>query len=227
MRIGLIADDDSYFRMAVSAILTTQLGFSRIIEAGSLDEAIEHLDQNSDVSVALLDLSMPGMTTLAHLRMVRENFPNARVAVVTGSQSRRDILLSLEAGVHGYVPKSLSITELTGALQRVLEGTLYVPSSLAVVDASPDEELPAKPSRPQDDDVEPAFILTKRQQEVLALLVKGKSNKEIALALKLGEGTVKVHLAAIFRHFGVNNRAAAAVAATRAHLGDLHLAQAH
>jgi DNA-binding NarL/FixJ family response regulator len=227
MRIGLIADDDSYFRMAMSAILTKQLGFSQIIEVGSLDEAIECLDQNSDVSVALFDLSMPGMTTLTNLRMVRENFPNARVAVVSGSKSRRDILLSLEAGVHGYVPKSLSVAELTGALQTVLDGILYVPSSLADVDAFPVEEPPSKSDHLETDEIESAHLLTRRQQEVLELLIKGKSNKEIALALKLGEGTVKVHLAAIFRHFGVNNRAAAAVAATRARLSDVHLTQAH
>ncbi|MBA1156541.1 response regulator transcription factor [Microvirga mediterraneensis] len=227
MRIGLIADDDSYFRMAVSAILTTQLGFSQIIEAGSLNEALELLDRNSDVSVALLDLSMPGMTTLTNLRMVRENFPNARVAVVSGSQSRRDILSSLEAGVHGYVPKSLSVAELTGALRAVLEGNLYVPSLLADVDAISEEEVHEKRGLVETDEADPVYMLTRRQQEVLELLIKGKSNKEIALALKLGEGTVKVHLAAIFRHFGVNNRAAAAVAATRAYLGDSHSAHAH
>ncbi len=227
MRIGLIADDDSYFRMAMSAILTTHLGFSQIIEVGSLDEAIECLDQNSDVSVALIDLSMPGMATLTNLRMVRENFPKPRVAVVSGSQSRRDILSSLEAGVHGYVPKSLSVAELTGALQSVLAGSLYVPSSLADIDAFPVEESPENSGSSETAEIDPAHVLTRRQQEVLELLIKGKSNKEIALALKLGEGTVKVHLAAIFRHFGVNNRAAAAVAATRAHIGGSHVAQAH
>jgi len=227
MRIGLIADDDTYFRMAMSAILTRQLGFSHIMEVGSLDEALECLDRNSGVSAALFDLSMPGMTTPANLRIVRESFPQARIAVVSGSRSRRDILLSLEAGVHGYVPKSLSIAELTGALQTVLDGSLYVPSLLADVDAYSENNQPGKPVRTGPDEIDPAHLLTRRQQEVLDLLIKGKSNKEIALALKLGEGTVKVHLAAIFRHFGVNNRAAAAVAATRAHLGDSHLVHAH
>ncbi len=227
MRIGLIADDDSYFRMAMSAILTRQLGFSRIMEVGSLDEALECLDQNSDVSAALFDLSMPGMKTPTNLRIVRESFPHARVAVVSGSQSRRDILLSLEAGVHGYVPKSLSIPELTGALQTVLDGSLYVPALLADVEAPSEDELPTETGQGEPNEVDPAFMLTRRQREVLDLLIKGKSNKEIALALKLGEGTVKVHLAAIFRHFGVNNRAAAAVAGMRACLEDLHLIKTH
>jgi DNA-binding NarL/FixJ family response regulator len=155
--------------------------------------------------------------------MVRESFPNARVAVVSGSKSRRDILQSLEAGVHGYVPKSLSVAELTGALQKVLDGNLYVPPSLADVDTPSEATSHSKPERAETDEIDPAHMLTRRQHEVLELLIKGKSNKEIALALKLGEGTVKVHLAAIFRHFGVNNRAAAAVAATRAHAGSSRL----
>ncbi|WP_414472853.1 response regulator transcription factor [Microvirga sp. M2] len=227
MRTGLIADDDTYFRMAMSAILTRQLGFSRIMEVGSLTEALDCLDQNADVSAALFDLSMPGMTTPANLRIVRENFPNARVAVVSGSQSRRDILQSLEAGVHGYVPKSLGVAELTGALRTVLDGSLYVPSMLADVEASPEDQPPASPDHAGPDTADPGHLLTRRQQEVLDLLIRGKSNKEIALALKLGEGTVKVHLAAIFRHFGVANRAAAAVAATRSSMGAQHLVRAH
>lgn len=227
MRIGLIADDDTYFRMAMSAILTRQLGFSHIMEVGSLDEALTCLDQNSEVSAALFDLSMPGMTTPTNLRIVRENFPKARVAVVSGSQSRRDILLALEAGVHGYVPKSLSIAELTGALRTVLDGSLYVPCCLANVDPATDDAPPARTERAVPDDIDPLHLLTRRQQEVLDLLIRGKSNKEIALALKLGEGTVKVHLAAIFRHFGVTNRAAAAVAATRSSLGASQRIQAH
>jgi DNA-binding NarL/FixJ family response regulator len=148
MRVGLIADDDAYFRMAVSAILTRQFGFSGVLEAASLDEALECLSENPNVCAALFDLSMPGMRTPTHLRAVRECFPNARIAVISGSTSRHDILLALEAGV-------------------------------------------------------------------LDLLVQGKTNKEIALALRLGEGTVKIHMAAIFRYFGVNNRAAAAVAGAR------------
>lgn len=215
MRVGLIADDDAYFRMAVGAILTRQFGFSRIVEAGSLDEAMECLGENTDVCAALFDLSMPGMSTPSDLRAVRESFPQARVAVVSGSNSRRDILLALEAGVHGYVPKSLGIAELTGALQAVFDGNLYVPSSLAEVDAHSEDTVSGHAEQSEPEENASAHALTRRQQDVLDLLVQGKSNKQIAISLKLSEGTVKIHLAAIFRYFGVNNRAAAAVAGAR------------
>jgi DNA-binding NarL/FixJ family response regulator len=227
-RIGLIADDDAYFRMAVGAILDRQFGFSEIIEAGSLDEALERLGEHPNIGVALFDLSMPGMRTPTNLRTVRECFPDTRVAVISASSNRRNILLALEAGVHGYMLKSLSITDLAAALKTIFDGGIYVPPCLADISSAPveaiDEELqkvadgkiePAAPVDPEPEHAEPVSPLTPRQRDVLDLLVQGKTNKEIALALGLGEGTVKIHMAAIFRYFGVNNRAAAAVAGAR------------
>jgi DNA-binding NarL/FixJ family response regulator len=227
MRVGLIADDDAYFRMAVGAILTRQLGFSHVVEAGSLDEAMKHLGEHSGVSAALFDLGMPGMTAPTDLRAVRESFPQARVAVISGSCSRRDILLALEAGVHGYMPKSLSIGELTKALQAVFDGSLYVPTSLADVEGTTDAPIQDSVEPVEPVSADPGHGLTPRQQDVLDLLVQGKSNKQIALSLKLSEGTVKIHLAAIFRHFGVNNRAAAAVAGAHSARNGRRLAKAH
>jgi DNA-binding NarL/FixJ family response regulator len=218
VRIGLIADDDAYFRMAVGAILTRQFGFSEVIEASSLDEALERLSEEADVSAALFDLSMPGLKTPTNLRAVRECFPQTRVAVISGSSSRRDMLLAFEAGVHGYMPKSLSITELATALETVFNGGIYAPPCLADISSSPGEQTrEADSSPPEANDM--SGQLTPRQQDVLDLLVQGKSNKEIAIALGLGEGTVKIHMAAIFRYFGVNNRAAAAVAGARPYPG--------
>ncbi len=215
VRVGLIADDDVYFRMAVSAILTRQFGFSKVLEAASLDEALECLSENPDVCTALFDLSMSGMRTPTHLRAIRECFPYARIAVISGSSSRNDILLALEAGVHGYMPKSLSVNELKAALNTILDGGIYVPALLANLPCPSPQSAEPRVNEPAYDRTSPGGLLTQRQQEVLDLLVQGKTNKEIAIALRLGEGTVKIHMAAIFRYFGVNNRAAAAVAGAR------------
>jgi DNA-binding NarL/FixJ family response regulator len=216
-RIGLVADDDAYFRIAVSAILARQFGFAEVREASSLDEAVEILGEGLSISAALFDLSMPGMKTPANLRAVRECFPSTRVAVISASNSRRDILQALEAGVHGYMLKSLSIADLKTALQTVFSGGIYVPPSLAEISSIVAEAVRESVEPLAPDQVDPGHALTSRQNDVLDLLVKGKSNKEIALALKIGEGTVKIHMAAIFRHFGVNNRAAAAVAGAQPH----------
>lgn len=223
--IALIAGEDVYFRIAVATILKRQFGYPEVIEVASLDEALERLGQQPNLSVALLDLSMAGMRTPSNLRTLRECSPETRVAVISASNNRRNILLALEAGVHGYMLKSLSIPELTAALQVIFDGGIYVPPSLADISITPvedpDQELsgvsvekPA-PDPSTTEAVEPVSPLTARQQDVLDLLVQGKTNKEIAAALGLGEGTVKIHIAAIFRYFGVNSRAAAAVAGAR------------
>src|SRR4051812_49273912 len=118
-RIGLIADDDAYFRVAVGAILTRQLGFTTVVEAASFDEAIERLGESAWTDAALFDLSMPGMSTPTNLRTVRECFPTTRVCVISASSGRQNILTALEAGVHGYILKSLSVSELVSALTVV------------------------------------------------------------------------------------------------------------
>lgn len=215
-RVGLIADKDAYFRVAAAAILIQHFDFTEIVESSSLDEALEHLTENSQIGIALLDLSMQGAQTPTNLRSVRECFPNVHIAVVSASASRRDILLALEAGVHGYMLKSLPVAELVKALGIIFDGGVYVPPCLAEISLEPPQPF-SEVSRPQQSvhHTVPVQLLTTRQREVLDLLVQGKTNKEIALALKLGEGTVKIHMAAIFRYFGVNNRAAAAVAGAR------------
>ena len=218
-RVGLIADKDAYFRLAAAAILTRHFGFSEILEASSLDEALEQLNENPQTEIALLDLSMPGAQTPTNLRSIRECFLTTRVAALSGSTVRRDILTALEAGVHGYIVKSLPVADLVKALGTIFEGGVYAPPCLADISPGPTgwteqatEPAHVQPSAPPAASV---HLLTSRQRDVLDLLVQGKSNKEIALALKLGEGTVKIHMAAIFRYFGVNNRAAAAVAGAR------------
>jgi DNA-binding NarL/FixJ family response regulator len=212
--VYLVADDDEFFRMALSAILRQKLGGAEIIEAGSLDEAIELLAETSHVALALFDLAMPGMASAASLRAVRENFPSTRVAVVSASTRRSDVLLALEAGAHGYVPKSLGAAELAQALQTIRAGTIYVPRLLADIGGLEGEPL-HKFVRPEAPSTASPLGVTKRQQDVLELIVRGLSNKEIARELSLGEGTVKVHVAALFRVLGVTSRSAAAAEGAR------------
>jgi DNA-binding NarL/FixJ family response regulator len=211
-RVVLVADDDEFFRLALKSILANALGFAQVLETCSLDEALDRLGDRTDISLALFDLTMPGMESAASLAAVRECFPQIRVAVVSGSKRRRDILLALEAGVHGYVHKGVGAPELARALEKIMAGEIYVPPSLADLPAMTEEVSSSllPPAVPRE--LSRAASLTPRQREVLYLLVQGKANKEIARSLNLGEGTVKIHLASLFRNLGVNNRSAAAVA---------------
>ncbi|SFU95350.1 two component transcriptional regulator, LuxR family [Methylobacterium sp. 174MFSha1.1] len=226
--VALIADDDDFFRLAVVAILTRSFGFAEVVETGSLDAALDQLStRRGAVTLALFDLAMPGMEGPGSLSAVRECFPAVKVAVVSASTERNKILTALEVGVHGYVPKGIGSAELTRAVGMILDGQIFVPASLAVLDgAGPRPALesrgPAFDGRPdwrpdgRQDGRQPRIPdLTPRQRDVLALLVEGRSNKEIARRLQLGEGTVKVHMAALLRSLGVQNRAAAAVVGAR------------
>jgi DNA-binding NarL/FixJ family response regulator len=212
-KVALIADDDEFFRMALATILTSKLKFVDVVQAASLDEAVEKLSGRNDISLALFDLAMPGMESPANLRAVRDCFETLRVAVVSGSKIRQDILSALEAGVHGYVPKGLGVADLAQALQLIVDGVIYVPPSIADL---PAQGAPAAAREAATPPPKAALTtLTPRQRGVLELLVQGKSNKAIARDLDLGEGTVKVHMAALFRSLGVRTRTAAAVAGGR------------
>jgi DNA-binding NarL/FixJ family response regulator len=227
-RRALIADDDDFFRIALSAILTRRLGFDEVFETASLDEALAKLgglEDDGAVALALFDLEMPGMSGAASVGAVRECFPDVRVAIVSASTRRRDILLALEAGAHGYVPKGGGVQDVARALDLIMQGIIFVPPCLADVGPAgqpsvliadievtrdgEDAPPPAKPASMMMD------RLTRRQKEVLTLIVDGKANKEIARALLLGEGTVKIHVAALLRALGVTNRSGAAAAGAR------------
>lgn len=210
---ALIADDDEFFRMALRTILRDRLAFTKVLESQSFDEAVEMLASREDVVLALFDLAMPGMTSPAGLKAVRECFPQIRVAVVSASQSRPNILMALEAGVHGYVPKGLGVVDLARALRTICDGMVYVPPSLTEIELSEEEDGFSAFAASRERAV--LQSLSRRQQEVLRLLVEGKSNKEMARALGLSPGTVKFHLAALFRLLAVGNRVEAAAAGAR------------
>ncbi|MDB5570236.1 MAG: two component transcriptional regulator, LuxR family [Hyphomicrobiales bacterium] len=210
--IALIADDDEFFRVALRSLLLRDFHFTEVVEVGSLDEAIERLGGGVSFDLALFDLCMPGMESPTNLRAVRECFPSLTVAIVSASSNRRDVLLALEAGVHGYIPKETGVSGLTAALKAVLNGAVFVPASVASFDVR--HAAGAEQPTPQSV-ADSTFALTARQSDVLKLLVEGKSNKEIARNLQLAEGTIKIHMAALFRSLGVTSRSAAAVAGAK------------
>jgi DNA-binding NarL/FixJ family response regulator len=209
--IALVADEHEIYRAGLAALLKRDFGYADILEAGSLDEALEQLDRSGKITFAIFDLALPGMSGGSSLQNVRRIFPGLRLAVMTGCARREDILLALTAGVHGFVPKTFSSCEIAQAIGLVLNHQIFVPSSLAELPRSSSMVVswpaPAAPSK--------ASNLTRRQREVLDLLANGKSNKEIARALDLSAGTVKVHVHALFQALGVHNRASAVAVVAR------------
>lgn len=206
---AVVADDDPFFRIALTSILEDQLGISEVQQVGSLDEALEALAEKQDVHFALFDLAMPGMESPASLSAVRECFPEVLTVVVSGSTEREDVFLALRAGVHGFVPKGSDVKTLIQALRMVFAGFVYVPAFVTRVPGVGASEPPT-PAAWREATTDPTAALTPRQRQVLDLIVAGQSNKEIARSLSLGEGTVKIHVAALLKALGVPNRSAAA-----------------
>ena len=199
---ALIADDHELFRSGLRQLLVDALGAEDVREAETLDQAIEILTNEGAGDLVLVDLRMPGMNGAEALAALRDGFPDAKIAVVSAWEERADILAALGAGVHGYVPKSLPSTEIAEALRSILEGRIYVPPAIGKREPCASPRIFASSADVQDK-------LTLRQKEVLSELLKGQASKEIARTLDIAEGTVKIHLAAIYRALGVRTRAEA------------------
>lgn len=215
-RTALIADDDEFFRVALSSVLIDRLHFSEVVQTDNFDSAADALASRNDVGLALFDLNMRGMKNWQNLRTVRDCFPATRVAVVSGSQDRANILKALSIGLHGYISKGLGISELVRALQSICAGVVYLPPflpDLPIEDGNPAAEPDAAP--PQTRQIASLAEFTPRQSEVLDMLVKGKSNKAMARELNLSEGTIKFHLSAVFRVLRATNRVEAATSGAR------------
>lgn len=238
--VALVADDDEYFRMAVVTILEDEFGFSEVMEASNLEQAKQQMEGRKRIDLALFDLSMPGMFGASSLQGLRVEHPQVRkLAVVSASRSRADVLESLASGTYGYVAKSEGVSELKYALTQILKGRVYAPAllqeppqgsgkpvqfSVDGADRFSDERDPAQVAEAsryvpvdtcEEIDIDAIPELSPRQRKVLELLVQGMSNKEIARELDLGIGTVKVHITALFSKLGVSNRTSAVAVGSR------------
>ena len=189
----LIVDDHPVVRDGLAAILGTQSDFVIAGEADSGSQALERFE-SLQPDIVLLDLEMPGMDGISVIRQLRENHPAVRVLVFTAFDTDERILGALQAGAKGYLLKGAPRLELFNAVRVVHTGG----SLLQPVVASRLLEQLAGPQRAEE--------LTPREEAVLALLARGKQNKEIAAELDISERTVKFHLSAIYGKLGAGNR---------------------
>lgn len=193
----LIADDHELFREALrQAVL--QLGDAvTILEAHDWQTALLLGKQNPDFSLALIDLTMPGMDAFYGLEVFVRSAQTVPVVIISASESVSDMQRVFDAGAMGFIAKSETTSVLLSALRLVLSGGLYIPRKLIQQRASLQPELNNK--------LYP-YGLTPRQSEVLKAMMQGKSNKEIAGEFKLSVVTVKVHVSAIFKTLNVHGR---------------------
>lgn len=201
----LVADHQPICRAGLSAMFMNYPGISDVREASDFSGALATIGREPDISLLAVDLDLPGMAGGEGLRRLRMEHNGLLVVVVASTRDRNLVLDALCAGVHGYIPKDLPVDEMLAAFRAVLSGQIFVPALVSDVTANRSDPIVQRAQLPGN-------CLTGRQLDVLSQLSAGKSNKEIARALKIAESTVKVHITAAFRALGVHNRVSAAAA---------------
>lgn len=215
----LIADDHRLVIEAVKAKLSELEPGIEFILAMSVEQLLA--GACDDLDLAVIDINMPGADGQAHINEIRRRHPAVPVIVLSGYEDPTIMRAALECGALGFIPKAYSPEVMLSAVRLVLAGGVYVPPMMLSAlppgvaasvqsGALPGATVPVPPERTL---AHLRNVLTGRQVEVLQLLSQGKPNKLIGRALGISEGTVKIHLAAIFRALNVRNRTEAVVAA--------------
>lgn len=206
----LVIDPDECFRLGLREVLRAPLSHTDILFVDTFTEAMSF-----DLGQLIVRLLVIGNGALradgVRLYELSGRFSAARVIIMGISRNKSDVFDALSVGAHGYIAKGTSSAELVEGFKVVFQGGHWIPREMLETyarNSSLDLE-PAQRSITCPDEITP------RQREVLRLLIEGRSNKEIARRLRLREGTIKVHVAGLFRNLGVNNRARAAVIGAR------------
>lgn len=206
----ILADDHTLFRSGLALLLKSHRADCEICEADDLDAALAAAAAHPDADAALLDLNMPGMEGVQGIRRFAGSHPRLPLIILSGAEAQQHTQDVLAAGASGFIPKSSTPAVMLSAIQLVLSGGTYVPpQALSPAPAAANRPVASARERAQTQ-------LTERQMQVLRLLAAGKPNKAICRELDIEEGTVKAHIATIFRVLDVSNRTEAASVAREA-----------
>jgi DNA-binding NarL/FixJ family response regulator len=199
----LIADDHPLFRSALQQALTLGLGQDvRLVEAASIAELESCLAQKADWDLVLLDLNMPGAHGFSGLVLLRGQFPQIPVVMISAQEDAAVVARSREFGASGFIPKSSSLETIQQAVRQVLDGDAWWPQQSEPAAGVSAEAKAASAG---------LASLTPQQFRVLTMVCEGLLNKQIAYELSVSEATVKAHVTAIFRKLGVRTRTQAAL----------------
>jgi two-component system nitrate/nitrite response regulator NarL len=194
----LIVDDHPLFRAGFHAVLEQSDLDAAVLSVSSVSEALQILKRDGDVGLVLLDIHLRGEDGFNALKIIGEKFPTTACIMISGDEQEGVAPRVIAAGASGFIPKSFTADEMIAAIRQVLNGDVFVPSPA---------QQPPSSSEPTS--------LTLRQLEVISMLGRGFSNKEIARALDVAERTVKAHVSAVFEALNVRNRTQAVLVAQR------------
>lgn len=204
LRRIIIVDDHPLFRAALRQTLSSGDPSIQVEEAGDLAGLSAALEHNRDCDLVLLDLNMPGVRGFSGLLLLRAQYPDVPVMIISAVEDNGIIRRAFELGAAGYLHKSVGPVEIRRAIETVLAGEIFVPEGVTL---EADDEQSALMQR--------LASLTPQQVRVLMMLSDGLMNKQIAYELSISEATVKAHVSAILQKLDVDSRTQAVIAAAR------------
>ena len=220
----MIADDHELFLKGLAMILTDYLPEIELVTARDYTEIFNLLGQDKNFDLILTDLAMPGSKWLDAIQRIHETLPETPIIILSAVFDKEIVQKTIEIGAAGYIPKTSSNAVIISAVNLVLSGGVYIPPELLYETPRGEFDLLKQveglvANQKVEDKVK---ILSPRQIDVLKLIAKVQSNKQIAYQLGLTEGTVKLHVTAILKLLNVYNRTGAVVEAARLGLINEH-----
>ncbi len=213
-----MADDQALFRRGLFVLLGSEPGIEVVAEAKDGEEAVAMAVELAP-DVALLDVRMPRMDGIQAARRIRELLPSTKVLMLTVSDEEDDLYEAVKAGANGYLLKEVSVEDVAAAIHAVVQGQSLISPSMA---SKLLREFNALARQAAEREQLPAPVLTPRELEVLRLVARGMSNKDVADHLFISENTVKNHVRNILEKLHLHSRMEAVMYAVRQHLLDPH-----
>jgi len=209
----LLVDDHEIVRLGLKALLERQPHFEVVAEASTARDAVEKVEAFSP-DVVVMDIRLPGGSGIEACEEIVERFPNSKVIMLTSYAEDEMLFSAIRAGAAGYVLKQIGGDDLVRAIEAVSRGE-------ALLDPAVTQRIFQEVRKAAKDEEASAFsALTQQEKHVLLLVSEGRTNREIAKALFLGEGTVRNYVSSILSKLGVSNRAEAAAYAVEHNLRD-------
>ncbi|HOE03446.1 MAG TPA: response regulator transcription factor [Anaerolineaceae bacterium] len=209
----LIVDDHEVVRLGLKALLDQHPHFEVIAEAASAKEALEKVERYSP-DVVLMDIRLPGASGIEACEEITENFPDTKVIMLTSYAEDEMLFSAIRSGASGYVLKQIAAEDLIKAIEAVGRGE-------GLLDPAVTQRVFQEVKRAVREEEASAFAnLSQQEKHVLLLVSEGRTNREIAKSLFLGEGTVRNYVSSILSKLGVSNRAEAAAYAVEHSLRD-------
>jgi len=202
----LLVDDHTLFRNGVKALLQRHPEFEVVGEAGDGLEGVKRA-KSLKPDVVLLDIHMPGVSGKEAVQLIAEEAPSTHVVMLTVSEDAEDLIEAVRAGARGYLLKNIDTDFLLESLRRAARGESVMAAQMT------GKLLAGVRAMAKDgpEDVEEKEKLSPREREIVALLARGASNKEIANTLNVAESTVKIHVQNIFKKLNLSSRVQVAV----------------